>query len=534
MPESESVETVDLKQESKLENIPRKRIRHRKRQLYDNIIKQMEFYFSDANLSKDRYLNELVNKDPYVPISEFLKFNKINSMTQEITDIAKALSHSTFLELSEDKLKVKRKTPLLPYDVDARTVYVESIPVKATQDWLKKVFSNYGHVAYISLPKFRNTQRIKGFGFIEFEKPQEAQKCINAFIKMGCKLPTCMPPEELSSIKMFSVDEPPNDANESKEEYEPPKKKNKKSKDKKKNLELKIENDSDSERRVETPSEETKSLATPPEDENKSLATPTEDENKSLATPTEEGKTTDAESKDEMTSQDESKNDGSPRRKKKIKKRKTKNGTKDKNKLNNTEVQNGLWGLQVLPKCEWKALRNKYLNLQRKYMKEARAMYHSKKNVYTAIPASAAPTLEGESAIKAQEIESSKTVAPLERIPGVFVEEMLPEPCLDVRLVKRTIKSNIHAQHVEAKEGLSEVIIRFDSAKAADEYCTNSNNRARVLCGAEEQEQWVRAEETRAAGKRGRRGRGREPAGPAPALAPASPQPTHTHIRFDE
>ncbi|XP_014360764.2 la-related protein 7 [Papilio machaon] len=523
MPESESVETVDLKQESKLENIPRKRIRHRKRQLYDNIIKQMEFYFSDANLSKDRYLNELVNKDPYVPISEFLKFNKINSMTQEITDIAKALSHSTFLELSEDKLKVKRKTPLLPYDVDARTVYVESIPVKATQDWLKKVFSNYGHVAYISLPKFRNTQRIKGFGFIEFEKPQEAQKCINAFIKMGCKLPTCMPPEELSSIKMFSVDEPPNDANESKEEYEPPKKKNKKSKDKKKNLELKIENDSDSERRVETPSEETKSLATP-----------SEDENKSLATPTEEGKTTDAESKDEMTSQDESKNDGSPRRKKKIKKRKTKNGTKDKNKLNNTEVQNGLWGLQVLPKCEWKALRNKYLNLQRKYMKEARAMYHSKKNVYTAIPASAAPTLEGESAIKAQEIESSKTVAPLERIPGVFVEEMLPEPCLDVRLVKRTIKSNIHAQHVEAKEGLSEVIIRFDSAKAADEYCTNSNNRARVLCGAEEQEQWVRAEETRAAGKRGRRGRGREPAGPAPALAPASPQPTHTHIRFDE
>lgn len=94
----------------------------------------------------------------------------------------------------------------------------------------------------------------QGFGFIEFEKPQEAQKCINAFIKMGCKLPTCMPPEELSSIKMFSVDEPPHDANDSKEDYEPPKKKNKKSKDKKKNLELKIEHDSDSERRVETPS----------------------------------------------------------------------------------------------------------------------------------------------------------------------------------------------------------------------------------------------------------------------------------------
>ena len=33
------------------------------------------------------------------------------------------------------------------------------------------------------------------------------------------------------------------------------------------------------------------------------------------------------------------------------------------------------------------------------------------------------------------------------------------------------IKTNIHALHVDVKEGQSEVIIRFDSAKAADEVC---------------------------------------------------------------
>ncbi|CAH2076121.1 unnamed protein product, partial [Iphiclides podalirius] len=331
-------------------------------------------------------------------------------MTQDVNDIVKALTHSTFLELSEDKLKVKRKTPMLPYDADARTVYVESIPVKATQEWLERVFSDYGRVAYISLPKFKNSQKLKGFGFIEFEKPQEAQKCINAFSKMGCKLPTCMPPEELSSIKMFSIEDQPEEPNESKDDSEPPKKKSKKAKDKKKNLELKLDHDSDSERRVETPIEE----------------------NKSIVTPTEEGKTTDAESKDEMTSQDESKNEQEPRRKKKAKKRKKKNGSKDKNKLPKSEVQNGgLWGLQVLPKNEWKALRNKYLNLQRKNLKEFKARLHNKKNVYSAIPAAAAPTLEAESGIKAQEMESSKIVIPLDRIPGVFVEEVLPEPCLD-------------------------------------------------------------------------------------------------------
>ncbi|CAG4972216.1 unnamed protein product [Parnassius apollo] len=518
-------ETVPVDRETKLENIAKKRVRHRKRQLYENILKQMEFYFSDANLSKDRYLNELIKNDPYVSVTEFLKFNKIQSMTQDVNDIVKALTHSTFLKLSEDKLKVKRKTPMVPYDADARTVYVESIPVKATQEWLERVFSDYGRVAYISLPKFKNSQQIKGFGFIEFEKPQEAQKCINAFTKMGCKLPTCMPPEELSSIKMFSVDNPPEDTNEIKEEYEPPKKRNKKAKDKKKNLELKLDHDSDTEKIVETP-------------------TPSE-EKKSITTPTEECKITDAESKDEMTSQDESKNEQeSPRKKKKAKKRKKKEGSKDKNKLNKSEVQNGaLCGLQVLPKTEWKALRNKYLNLQRKNMKEIKARLYNKTHVYSAIPATAAPSLEPEPAIKAQEMESSKSVIPLERIPGVFVEEVLPEPCLDVRLTKRTIKSNIHVQHVEVKEGQSEVIIRFDSAKAAEEYCTNSNNRARVLCGTEEQEQWARAEASRAAGRaRGAGGRGKGGGGgqaeaevaSSPALAPASPQPTHTHIRFDD
>lgn len=101
---SESETTVD--QDSKQENNPRKRIRHRKKQVYENIMKQMEFYFSDANLSKDRFLGDLVKRDPFVPLSEFLKFNKIRTMTHDITDIIKSMKHSTFLELSDDKLKV--------------------------------------------------------------------------------------------------------------------------------------------------------------------------------------------------------------------------------------------------------------------------------------------------------------------------------------------------------------------------------------------------------------------------------------------
>jgi hypothetical protein len=41
-----------------------KKVSYRKRQLYKTIRKQMEFYFSDANLTKDRFLGNLVKEDP--------------------------------------------------------------------------------------------------------------------------------------------------------------------------------------------------------------------------------------------------------------------------------------------------------------------------------------------------------------------------------------------------------------------------------------------------------------------------------------
>ena len=44
--------------------VPHKKPRKRHRELYANILKQMEFYFGDANLSKDRFLAKLIAEDP--------------------------------------------------------------------------------------------------------------------------------------------------------------------------------------------------------------------------------------------------------------------------------------------------------------------------------------------------------------------------------------------------------------------------------------------------------------------------------------
>jgi La-related protein 7 len=45
-------------------DVSHKKVRHRKKQLYNAIRKQMEFYFSDANLTKDRFLGNLISEDP--------------------------------------------------------------------------------------------------------------------------------------------------------------------------------------------------------------------------------------------------------------------------------------------------------------------------------------------------------------------------------------------------------------------------------------------------------------------------------------
>lgn len=43
-----------------------KKPRHRKKQIYNEIRQQIEFYFSDANLSKDRFLKQLISENPSI------------------------------------------------------------------------------------------------------------------------------------------------------------------------------------------------------------------------------------------------------------------------------------------------------------------------------------------------------------------------------------------------------------------------------------------------------------------------------------
>ncbi|XP_031617048.1 la-related protein 7 [Contarinia nasturtii] len=165
------------KQAGKIQNS-----RKRKKQYFNRIRQQMEFYFGDSNLSKDRFLSKLMAENPYVPLDVFLTFNKIKAMANSIEELQKAIDGSEMLELSDDRQSVRRTTEIQKKDqLDEYMIYVEALPPNATHDSVRHQFSQFGNVAYVSLPKYKKSGRIKEFAFVEFEEKSSVEKCIQAF-----------------------------------------------------------------------------------------------------------------------------------------------------------------------------------------------------------------------------------------------------------------------------------------------------------------------------------------------------------------
>ena len=75
---------------------------------------QMEYYLSDANLAKDKFFREQIqtNKEGWVNIGHFLNCNKVKSLNITGDEIADACHDSEVLDVSEDKLKIRRKDNL--------------------------------------------------------------------------------------------------------------------------------------------------------------------------------------------------------------------------------------------------------------------------------------------------------------------------------------------------------------------------------------------------------------------------------------
>ncbi|XP_028839144.1 la-related protein 7 [Denticeps clupeoides] len=170
------------KPDEKKEEEEKKKKRYRVKQLLADVQKQVEFWFGDVNLHKDRFLGQLIeeSRDGYVEISVLTTFNRMKKLTTDVKLIARALKNSSVVEVNLEGTKLRRKHRLgeHPKDVDSRTVYVELLPKNVTHSWIERVFSKCGNVVYISVPRYKSTGQPKGFAFVEFESEEQSLKAI--------------------------------------------------------------------------------------------------------------------------------------------------------------------------------------------------------------------------------------------------------------------------------------------------------------------------------------------------------------------
>ncbi|XP_067895808.1 la-related protein 7 [Heterodontus francisci] len=183
MGETEKTMSDTARTESSLQKKEKeKKKRSRVNKVLSEIKKQVEFWFGDVNLHKDRFLQEQIQKsrDGYVDISVLTIFNKMKKLTTDVKLIARALKNSDVIELNVEGTKLRRRMALgdQPQDVDDRTVYVELLPRNVSHGWIDRVFSKCGNVVYISIPRYKTTGDPKGFAFVEFETTSGAQKAI--------------------------------------------------------------------------------------------------------------------------------------------------------------------------------------------------------------------------------------------------------------------------------------------------------------------------------------------------------------------
>uniref|UniRef100_V9KN76 Autoantigen La n=1 Tax=Callorhinchus milii TaxID=7868 RepID=V9KN76_CALMI len=152
------------------------------------ICEQIEYYFGDHNLPRDKFLTEQIKLDDgWVPLETMIKFNRLSRLTTDFPTIVEALkkSKSGLMEISEDKSKVRRvpSKPLPEMDdkykdsVKAKTVYVKGFPTSATLDEIMEWFEEKGPGESIQMRRTLQKQ-FKGSVFVVYDSVEKAKKFV--------------------------------------------------------------------------------------------------------------------------------------------------------------------------------------------------------------------------------------------------------------------------------------------------------------------------------------------------------------------
>lgn len=160
--------------------------------LEKKIIKQLEYYFGDMNLPRDRFLQEQIREDGdgWVSLGIMTKFNRLKQLTSNLKMIATAVrkADSGLLEVSKDGVYMRR-SPDFPLpenteerrsEITNRSVYAKGFPLNISLDKLIAYFEkDHGHMDTVYMRRDQS-KKFKGSVFAVFTSQSDADKFLAA------------------------------------------------------------------------------------------------------------------------------------------------------------------------------------------------------------------------------------------------------------------------------------------------------------------------------------------------------------------
>ncbi|CAG2122687.1 unnamed protein product, partial [Medioppia subpectinata] len=150
-----------------------------------------QYYFSDINLNRDKFMKELMTKDDgWITFEMLLTFKRLQSLSEDKAVIVAALrkSETNLLVISDDETKVRRSpdkplpeiTEEYTKELNERTLHLKGFPLETKLDEIMTFCRQYGIVESVEMRRHMKSKIFKGCIFVVFAAKESAEKLLTA------------------------------------------------------------------------------------------------------------------------------------------------------------------------------------------------------------------------------------------------------------------------------------------------------------------------------------------------------------------